>query len=110
MLTEPGGQSVNSAAFSPDGKEIVTASNDGTARIWSASSYEQLTVIIGISGMNFAAFSPDGKEIVTADDDGTARIWSSELAGTVRAIMRIAHERVTRQLTPSERKTYLAGI
>ena len=29
---------VNSAAFSPDGKRVVTASVDGTARVWDAAS------------------------------------------------------------------------
>ena len=28
---------VNSAAFSPDGRRIVTASKDGTARLWDAA-------------------------------------------------------------------------
>ena len=110
VLTEPDNSALFSAAFSPDGKEIVTASEDGTARIWSAGTYEQLTIFTASSSsMNFAAFSPDGKEIVTASDDGTARIWSTGLAGPLQAIKRIAEMRVTRQLTPSERKTYLAG-
>ena len=36
-LHEPGGGPLNGADFSPDGKEIVTASEqDGDARVWSA--------------------------------------------------------------------------
>jgi WD40 repeat protein len=102
---------VNSAAFSPNGTQIVTAGPDGTARIWSARGRQQLAVLTkpGSRPLSSAAFSPDGKQIVTANDDGSVRIWSTELAGSVQAIERIARMRVTRQLTPSERKTYLVG-
>ena len=42
-LTELRGHqgSVNSAAFSADGVQVVTASSDGTARIWNVSSLEK---------------------------------------------------------------------
>ena len=70
------------ALFSPDGKEIVTASQDGTARIWSASSHRQLAVLTEPRGRPYialrsAAFSPDGRLIVTASQDATARIWDA---------------------------------
>lgn len=83
-LTEPGadlpsGNAVYSAAFSPDGKQIVTASADGAARVWSVRSRHQVGVLTepGNSQLYSAAFSPDGKRIVTASQDGTARIWSA---------------------------------
>src|SRR5215475_12959407 len=38
---------VNSAAFSPDGSQIVTASDDKTARIWDAASAKEITVLLG---------------------------------------------------------------
>ena len=38
---------VNSAAFSPDGSRIVTASNDGTARIWNAATQREIAVMRG---------------------------------------------------------------
>jgi len=64
------------AAFSPDGSRIVTASRDGTARIWDALSGAELVVLDGHSGaVQHASFSPDGRRIVTASRDGTARIW-----------------------------------
>ena len=74
---------VCSAAFSPDGKKIVTASEDNTAKIWDASTGECLHTLEGhthwvCSAAIFrisAAFSPDGSKIVTASYDNTARIW-----------------------------------
>ena len=62
-----------------DGKEIVTASFDGTARIWSTTSHQQLGVLEEPTGsaMRNAAFSPDGRQLLTQSLDGTARIWSA---------------------------------
>jgi WD40 repeat protein len=70
--TEP----VFSATFSPDGKMIVTASGDNTARIWDATTGKELKKLEGhTSWINSAVFSPDGKTVVTASNDDTARIW-----------------------------------
>jgi WD40 repeat protein len=56
---------VESAAFSPDGRRIVTASADGTTRIWDVATAKQIAVL---RGNRFAAFSPDGTRIVTASN------------------------------------------
>ena len=72
------GDAVYSAAYSPDGSRIVTASIDKTARIWDARTGAELVVISGPAGAgDFAAYSPDGTRIVTASDDKTARIWDA---------------------------------
>ena len=66
------------AALSPNGKQVLTVSNDGTARLWDLRSGRQLQVFYEPTGesMNSAWFSPDGTKIVTSSNDGTARIWS----------------------------------
>jgi WD40 repeat protein len=62
--------------FSPDGKHLVTASGDRTARIWGIPSGKLQTTLRGHSAHVFgAAFSPNSKRVVTASGDGTARIW-----------------------------------
>ena len=69
---------MNSAAFSRDGLRIVTASGDGTARIWDTATGKEITVLRGHEGSVLsAAFSPDGSRIVTASGDKTARIWEA---------------------------------
>jgi WD40 repeat protein len=76
---------VSSAAFSPDGKRIVTASFDNTARIWDAATAKEIEVLRG-HAVDSAAFSPDGKRIVTASFDNTARIWDAATAKEIAVL------------------------
>jgi WD40 repeat protein/serine/threonine protein kinase len=69
---------VTSAQFSPDGKRILTASYDGTARVWDARTGERLIEVKHDRELSSAEFSFDGKRIVTASRDSTARVWDAE--------------------------------
>ena len=61
---------VNTAAWSPDGTRVVTASSDDTARIWNADGSGQPIVLEGHNGVvETAAWSPDGTRVVTASID-----------------------------------------
>ena len=76
-----------SAAFSPDGSRIVTASGDKTARIWDAATAKQIAVLLGHDTDVFsAAFSPDGSRVVTASADHTARIWDAASAKEITVL------------------------
>jgi WD40 repeat protein len=67
---------VNSAAFSPDGKLFLTASNDNTARIYDVATGKELQILIGHKGeIKSALFSRDGKLAITASWDNTSRIF-----------------------------------
>jgi WD40 repeat protein len=64
---------------------IVTASDDGTARIWDAQTGQELHRLEGHTGRVWsAAFSPatpggtGSRFIVTASDDGTIRTWDAQ--------------------------------
>lgn len=68
--------SVYSAVFSPNGRRVVTASIDRTARIWDSASGKEIVVLKGHEDVvRSAMFSPDGRHVVTASLDKTARVW-----------------------------------
>ena len=81
---------VRSVAYSTDGHRLITASYDGTARIWDASTGRQILVLRGHGGpVISAAFSPDGQRVATGSFDDTARIWD---ASTGRQLQVLRHE------------------
>jgi WD40 repeat protein len=64
------------AAFSPEGRRVVTASLDTTARVWDAQTGQPITGPLKHNGWVVdAAFSPEGRRVVTASYDTTARVW-----------------------------------
>jgi WD40 repeat protein len=70
---------VAAASFSPDGRRIVTASYDDTARVWETQTGKPVSEPLQHDGAVIAAyFNPDGKRVVTASRDKTVRIWDVE--------------------------------
>lgn len=76
--------SLNDAAWSPNGRRVVTAGDDGTARIWDPATSEQVVPPLQHGDyVSRAAFSPDGTHVVTASADHTARIWDAATGAPV---------------------------
>ena len=73
-------KAVNVASFSPDGARVVTASEDGTARLWDAKSGSPLATFAENHDLVLAAmFSPDGATILAASANGNAYIFDTRL-------------------------------
>lgn len=72
-------QPIQSAHFSPSGKEILTAS--GTqVHLWNLQG-QQIHTFSGHSDLVYeAVFSPDGKKIATCSRDQSTRIWDAQTA------------------------------
>jgi WD40 repeat protein len=95
---------VESAAFSPDGKWVVTASGDSAARVWRADGQGEPVVLRGHEkDVESAAFSPDGAQVVTASKDGTARVWTVGVA----SLQGLLHTSINACLSQAQRERFL---
>jgi WD40 repeat protein/tRNA A-37 threonylcarbamoyl transferase component Bud32 len=78
---------VEMAAFSRDGKRILTAGRDNTARIWDAQTGKLLRAIVTSNpSVGSAAFSPDGAWVVTENSSGTSSVWDSHTGNLVAVV------------------------
>jgi WD40 repeat protein len=100
---------VNSAVFSPDSTRIVTASADGTARIWSTVPAKD-QVVHHRGPVAMAAFSPDGTRIVTASADRTAQIWDATSGEPVGAPLQHQASVLSAVFSPDGRRVVTASV
>jgi WD40 repeat protein len=66
----------NSVAWSPDGKTIAIARDDGQVHIFDPATGAVMATLVGHHGPALSAtFSPDGRSIAAGGDDDTALVW-----------------------------------
>ena len=89
---------VNSVAFSPDGKRLVTGSHDKTAKVWDAQTGKEIFTCKGhTSAVLSVSISPDGRRIATGSEDKTARLWDAQ---TGKALLTLnGHAGVVKSVT-----------
>jgi WD40 repeat protein/tRNA A-37 threonylcarbamoyl transferase component Bud32 len=90
---------VNSVAFSPDGKRIVSGSGGGEVlgpgkiprffgelKVWDAETGQEILSFQGhTTAVKSVTFSPDGKRILSSGDD-TLKVWDVETGQEVRSL------------------------
>ncbi|CAE7214649.1 unnamed protein product, partial [Rhizoctonia solani] len=68
---------INSITFSPDGKSVISGSNDKTVRIWDA--HDSSPIGEPLEGYNSyvksVSYSPLGNLIASGSFDKTIRLW-----------------------------------
>ncbi len=90
---------VDSIAFSPDGRYVVSGGCDqldsdnrctqGSARVWEATTGQEIARMTYDDNVSSVAFSPDGKYVVSGSGDNTVRVWE---ASTGKEISRMTHD------------------
>jgi WD40 repeat protein/transcriptional regulator with XRE-family HTH domain len=81
---------IHSVAFAPDGKTLLTASEDGSARLWNVQSsvstgaLSTSAIPAQAGSLWAAAYSPDGRFVLLGGTDYTAILWEIRTAQGIR--------------------------
>lgn len=76
---------VSAAAFSPDGRTIVSGSTDATVRLWDVTTGQELRRFIGHAAALWdVGYSPDGNYAVSGSQDATVIVWDLQTGDRLR--------------------------
>jgi WD40 repeat protein len=98
---------VRAVALSPDGRRLVTGSDDHTARLCRLDDKSVCIILPHGGPVRMAHFSADGRVLITSSDDRTVRLWDVESAAEL-SLFRAEHTYVSARL--SQDAGYLTAI
>jgi hypothetical protein len=78
---------VRACAFAPDGKTFVSASEDGTLKLWETSTGKEIRTFTGHNDLVCGcSFSPSGGHLVSVSKDKTLKLWEVESGELLKSV------------------------
>ena len=88
----------------PDGRHLVSASDDCTLKVWDFNSGRCLRTLEGhVRGLNDCAVSPDGRYVVSASADWTLKVWDFKSGSCLHTLAEHDDEVSACAITPDSR-------
>jgi WD40 repeat protein len=87
VLSTGHGANISALAFSPDGKYLVSASEDATLKLWNPATGGEIRTLRGHSNIvTSIALNVDGTEIASASLDHTLRVWNAATGESIAVL------------------------
>ncbi|MCL1931892.1 MAG: caspase family protein [Treponema sp.] len=85
VFPQLGHSSVNSVAFSSDGRWVLSGSFDNNVKLWDAVTGREIRTFVGhTEGVLSVAFSPDGGRVLSGSQDNTVKMWDVATGREIR--------------------------
>jgi WD40 repeat protein/energy-coupling factor transporter ATP-binding protein EcfA2 len=99
---------VRTTAISPDGKYIISGSEDNTMRLWDLQGKQIRKPFVGHTlPITSVTFSPDGRYIISGSEDKTVRLW--DLQGNSIGTSFIGHNQPIQSVAFSPNGQYIVS-
>ena len=99
---------LTTAAFSPNGRWVVTGDESGAVRIWNLHTARSVMELPTHGARVLTVgFTPSSDQVVSSADDGTVRVYDCVPCRPFAELLALAKIRVTRELTTGEKRAFL---
>lgn len=76
-------------AFSPNGRLVVTGSDDNSLKLWDSATGKPLPDLHGHTDkVRSVAFTPEGRYLLSGSDDRTIRLWDGQTGTAIKVLAR----------------------
>ncbi|MBI5931665.1 MAG: WD40 repeat domain-containing protein [Chloroflexi bacterium] len=98
-------ESINALALFPDGKRLVSASNDKTLKVWDTDTFDCIATLKGHAAwVKGVVITPSGQQIVSCSMDRTLKIWNAQSGEALQTLSGHSDSVNALAITPDGRK------